>query len=277
MKITKRYGFNDGRNVWRILITDTDKIVLETRETESKEVFYNCLDFHTGEIIFKEMQLDEKYWIGIETIKNDVIFFHKFASPDMPGHKQLIAYSINEQKTLWQSDEYVFLFYYKDKIYGYLDIFEGRKFYTVNPETGEFIEDLGTDAQSINALRELAREEEDYSDYRFTYKLYESEEAESIVGKRVPLSEIAGDAEFIDFHGHLFFNYHRKLSDGKKLRNEFAVVDKSTGNTVFELTLNKEANHYAPDSFFIYKNKLITVIEKNDFVVFDISENESAV
>ncbi len=270
MQITKKYNFDDGRNVWRILVTESDKIVLETRETDSKEVFYNCLDFHTGEIIFKEMQLDEKYWIGIETIKGDIIFFHKFASPDMPGHKQLIAYSINEQKTLWSSDEYVFLFYYKNKIYGYLDIFEGRKFYTVDPQTGELLEDLGTDAQTINALRELAREEEDYSDYRFTYKLYESPEAENIVFQRVQPSEVSGEPEFIDYRGHLFFNYHRKLSDGKKLRNEFKIVDKATNENVFELTLNKEANHFAPDSFFIYKDKLITVIEKTELAVFDL-------
>lgn len=270
MEIKKRYGFNDGKNIWRILITDTDKIVLETRETESKEVFYNCLDFNSGEIIFEGMQLDEKYWIGIETIKNDVIFFHKFASPDMPGHKQLIAYSINERKVIWESDEYVFLFYYKDKIYGYRDVFEGRKFYSVNPQTGEFIEDLGADAQSVNALRELAREEEDYSDYLFTYKAYESPEAESIIYKHVSPDAVSGEPEFIDYGEYLLFNFHEKLPESKKLKNEFKAVEKSSGEEVFSLTLNAEANHYAPDSFFIYKNKLITVIEKNDFAVFDL-------
>ena len=270
MEIRKRYEFNDGRNVWRILPTDTNKIILETRETESKEVFFNCIDFGTGEIIFKEMQPDEKYWVGIEAIKKDVIFFHKYASPDMPGHRELIAYSINEQKTLWKSDEYTFLFYYKDKIYGYVDVFEGRQFYTVNPQTGEFIEDLGTDAQSINALRELARKEEDYSDYRFTYKSYESPQAEALISQYVSPSEVSGDIEFIDYENHLFFNFHKKLPESKKLRNEFMIVNKENAEPVFQLTLNEEANHYAPDSFFIFKDKLITVIEKTNFVVFDI-------
>ncbi len=270
MEIKKKYGYNNGNNIWRILITDSDKIILETRETDSKEVFFTCLDFNSGEILFDKMQLEEKYWVGIEAIKNDIIFFHKYATPDMPGHKQLIAYSINEKKVIWQSDEYVFLFYYQDKIYGYREAFEGRNFYTVNPFTGEFIEDLGNDANSINTIREIARQEEDYSNYIFTNKIYEDEEAESLLASRVNASEVSGDAEFIDYKGHLFLNYHKKLPDGKKLRNEFVIINKENGKPVFELTLNKEANHYAPDSFFIYKDKLITVIEKTDFAVFDI-------
>ena len=270
MTIEKKYGFSDGKNVWRILLTDTDKVILESRETETKEVFFNCLDINSGEVIFEGMQLEEKYWIGIETIKNDIIFFHKFATPDMPGHKQLIAYSINEQKTLWESDEYTYLFYYKDKIYCYKELFEGRNFYTVNPATGEFIEDLGTDTHSINALRELAREEEDYSQYLFTRKLYESPEAEAIVSKAVPLDEIAGDAEFIDYDEYLIFNFHRKLPGIKKLKNELKIVHKNSGESIFELTLNREANYFAPDSFFIYKGKLITVIEKKEFAVYDL-------
>ena len=56
-----------------------------------------------GKKLLAGFQLDEKFWVGIEKIIDDVIIFHKYARPDMPGHNGIIVVGINEKKILWQN------------------------------------------------------------------------------------------------------------------------------------------------------------------------------
>jgi len=271
MKIEDNYKFTDGRNIWRLLISDGDRLVIETRETESKEVFFHCINLHTGKPLFENFQLDEKFWVGIETVKENKIFFHKYAKPDMPGHKQLIAFDIDEQKIIWQSDEYTFLFYYQGKIYGYSNAFEGRRFYSVDAKTGKFLDDLGTDAEMMNALRETAESDEDYSQYSFTQKLFEEPALAAVLQNYYPADKIVRDVEFVDIADAVFFNYHTRLPN-KKMRNTFKILDKPLGKIIFEKVLNEEANNYAPDSFFLYQNSLLLLSEKKELLVYDLSK-----
>ena len=110
MKIKKIYSFSDKKQIWRLLLSDSDKLIIETRDTDKKEVYFHCLDLFSGKKIFKNFQPDEKYWVSIEGIHDDVIFFHKYAKPDMPGHRFIQAYDINTKSVLWESDKYIFMF-----------------------------------------------------------------------------------------------------------------------------------------------------------------------
>ena len=62
MVIKHNYSFSNNRQIWRLIPTETGKIVIEERDTENKEVFFNCLDISSGEKIFSEFQLEEKFW-----------------------------------------------------------------------------------------------------------------------------------------------------------------------------------------------------------------------
>ena len=113
MRLKKSFSFSDKNQIWRLLISNTDKLVIETRNTEAKEVFFHCIDFEKGKVLFNNFQFDEKFWIGIEAIQKDKIFFHKFAKPNMPDHKKIICYDIIQQKILWQNDELTFSLFIK--------------------------------------------------------------------------------------------------------------------------------------------------------------------
>ena len=98
MEIKKLYSYKSEKQIWRILISGSDKLILETRDLNTKEVFFNCLFIENGKSIFSNLQLDEKCWIGIEDIYKGIIFFHYFPKPDMPHHKGIIAFDITAQK-----------------------------------------------------------------------------------------------------------------------------------------------------------------------------------
>ena len=110
MKIKKKYTHDNGRPIWRIIPTETGKLIIEEREKDNKQVYFNCLEIESGKKIFKNFQLEEKFWIGIEAVYNDVIYFHKFVKPDMPQHVGIIALDLGGKKILWENFSNSFLF-----------------------------------------------------------------------------------------------------------------------------------------------------------------------
>lgn len=273
MKIKKQYTFKNGRQIWRLLLTSSDKLLIETRDTENKEVQFSCLDAFTGKPVFENLQLEEKFWIGIETTYKDIIFFHKFAKPDMPGHKEIIAFDINTQKVLWQTNEYAFLFIYNNRVYCFKQMFEGQKFFGLDYKTGELVEELESDYEEIDNLSSQSELENHYDDYLFpiqySEEYIESENVRTIIAEKVKDADISGDIEYNTYEEILLANYHSKKSDGI-LTNNFFATDIDNKKELFNIVLNSDANAYVPDSFFVFKNLLFLLKGKNEVLVCSI-------
>jgi hypothetical protein len=273
--IIKKFSFENKNQIWRLHISesDNDKIVIETREmdTKKKEIFFHCLDLQTGRTIFKDLQFDEKSWIGIETIHNDVVILHKYANPSMPGHKSVIGFNIIDKKILWQYDEFSFRFVLNRKVYVSIDSISGEKFYAIDFLTGE-IENLG--GIKVSELRRLSNlAEKDYSSYKFP-EIFKSDRSEineisSLITNETKNFKISGNIEFINLSKLLFLNYHY-MNDDNKVTNLFKALDKMKNKVIFTHVLNKSTQAYVPDSFFIYKHLLLLLKEKKKVEVFEI-------
>lgn len=273
MVIKHNYSFSNNRQIWRLIPTETDKIIIEERDTENKEVFFNCLHVSSGEKIFSEFQFEEKFWIGIEAVNNDVIYFHSFAKPDMPEHLGIIAFDIKSGTILWEDSDYSFLFIYDYKIYCYKSLFEGRSFFTLDCNTGELIAELGSDVTEINRVRDFASSEQSYKDYIFPQTYYpgdlQDERISKIFSELKNEMVIAGAIEYAVYNEVLFFNFHEVLDNGL-LRNILRAFDLRDGNLIMEELLISETKAFVPDSFFFRQNLMFLLEEKNRLVVYEL-------
>lgn len=273
MNIKNKYIFKNDKQIWRLLLTTSDKLLIETRDTENKEVFFSCLDAFSGEFIFENLQLEEKFWIGIETTYKDVIYFHKFAKPDMPGHKQIIAFDINTQKVIWQTDEYAFLFIYDDHVYTFKQLFEGQKFFSLDYKTGKLTGELESDYELIDDLSNKSEIENHFDDYLFPLKYSEEYVEEDgildLIKEKTKETEITGEIEYNFYENILLLNYYEKAGEGK-LVNKFFAFDIESKTELYNIVLTDEANAYVPDSFFMYKNLLFLLKGKNEVIINSI-------
>lgn len=270
MKITKLYSYKSTGQIWRILISDSDKLILETRDVNTKEVFYNCFNLERGDKYFSDFQLDEKFWIGIEAVYKDILFFHKFPKPDLPQHKQIIAYDIASEKILWTNADLSFLFINHDLVYGFQQGFEDRYFHALDYLSGEIVKDFGNDFKTINMLRSQAEEEKDWSDYSYPNILKDGEADARIIeaiNAQTKNLAIEGEVEYNLFKDLLLFNFHSKVFEGSFV-NKFSAVDLKTGKQIFSEVLNANTAVLFTDSFFVYKNILFLLREKNEVVVY---------
>lgn len=271
MKLKKKLKFSDSNQVWRIKITDNEKLFIETRDTEKMKAFYHTFELFTGKRIFSGHQMNEMFWLGIEAIKGDIVFFHRYAKPDMPGHRGIFAFDINTQEVLWEDESLAFLFIKEDLIYVYKEGFEGRYFYTLNINTGKVIKELGQNPTKVNALRDEAENSIDYSDYKFP-EVFDSsglELIDNVIAKDIDGLNISNGVEYVSYNDLLIFNYHQE-GNGKELINKLKAYDLTKGKEIFSEILNQSANAYAPDSFFLFKNMVILLKEKKEVIVLEI-------
>ena len=275
MKIKKNYLYDNKKQIWRLIPTDTKKLIIEERDIEKKQAYFSCIHSESGKKIFKNFQLDEKFWIGIETIYNDVIYFHKFVKPDMPQHIGIIAFDLNKQKVLWQNDDSNFLFVYDDKLYCYKQNFESRNYFILNYATGQIAEDIGGTVEKINELRKKAKNSDDYSSYHFPQTFYPQSQIDERINHTLSNLRnervISGKIGYIGLNNLLLLNFHEAAEAGF-LRNVFKAVDLSKGKYILEEVLTSKTTAYVPDSFFVKDDLLFLLIEKNRLGVYRISD-----
>jgi hypothetical protein len=275
MKLKKQYKHDNGKQIWRILPTDNGKVVLEEREINTKEVFFSCMEIESGKKIFKDYQLDEKNWIGIESIYIDIIFFHSYGKPDMPAHKSIIAFDINSQSILWQNDNYVFSFVYADKVYCFQQRFESKVFFALDYLTGNVIEDFGNDVSVINQLKEQYEAKFWEQSYFFPEYFNRSNQAEKdyqkYLQKVLTDKVIKGELSFLVIENLLMYNYH-EVNRTNKLNNEFVVIDLNKNKTLLKETLDKNLVNLMPESFFVKDNFLFLIVDKTKLLVYSIME-----
>ncbi|MDR3668056.1 MAG: DUF4905 domain-containing protein [Ignavibacteriaceae bacterium] len=271
MKLHNNYSFTHKRLIWRIIPGGDEKLVIEERDPGTREVFFNCINLSTGKVLLDSLQFEEKFWIGIEDIYKGIIFFHKYHKPDMPWHSDIIAYDISSKKELWKSDEYIFLLVYDDFLYCYKNKYEGRIYFKLNYKTGKLISELGEDSKIIAGLKEL-RDAEIYNGYTFPETLNYSKEEIATIFEEIKLKEvISGKIDYLRINDLLLTSYHRMMDDGK-LQNCFKALDIRLKKVIFEEILNKDITNYIPDSFFLINDLVFLLKEKENLLVFFITD-----
>ncbi|MDZ7624663.1 MAG: DUF4905 domain-containing protein [Ignavibacteriaceae bacterium] len=273
MKLKKKYYIDNKRQIWRIIPTNTGKLIIEEREPDKKQVYFHCLELDLGKKILSNFQMEDTFWVGIEAVQDDIIFFHKFAKPDMPKHRGIFAYDLTKKEFLWQNPELIFLFLLHNKLYTYKEKFEGRDYYAINPSTGEIVEDVGANYELINRLRDESNKEEESKGYLFP----EVFEADSIADNRAnefikSLRNdfvISGKIEFIWKDNLLMLSFHEANSKGT-LNNLFKAVDLSKGKYILEEVINKETGLFLTDSFFVKDDLLFLLFGKTRLEVYKI-------
>ncbi len=270
--LKKLYSFTNKRNIWRLVPSSSGYMVIEERDMESKQVYFNCLRTNDGKVYFKNFQLDEKYWVGIEAIHNDIIFFHKFRKPDMPAHKGIYAFEISSEKVIWQNDDFIFQLAKDDMVYAFQMGFEGRNYYSLNMRTGEVIKEFGGDVNEVNNLREALMNDDFAKSFSYPEQLRDVKSdtvLEPLFKGVLENKLIVGDISWLRFRDFILFNYHLKNSDGT-ISNYFKLFDAAKQKFVIEETLNSDVKKLIPESFFMINDMLFLLKEKTKLVVYRI-------
>lgn len=273
MKLKKKYRFDNKRQIWRIIPTNSGKLIIEERESEQKQVYFHCIELTSGKKILQDFQLDDKFWVGIESVKDDYIYFHKFAKPDMPKHKGIFAFDIKTKKIFWENSNLTFQFMFRDKMYAYVEEFGGKKFFALNLQNGTVEDELGDNPLLINELRDQSIADNIPAGYLFpevfsSDSLIENNTFDLISSLKTDFM-ISGKIEYLLKNGLLMMSFHTVNEKGK-LNNIFKAVDLSGRKYILEEVLNKDTSLFYTDSFFVKDDFLFLLFGKTRLEVYKI-------
>jgi len=256
--------------LWRLKVSDKGFIVGEDRNVEQKTVSYFCLKEKNGEVLWKNLTFEEKFWIGINAVYGERVYFHEFKSPSMPEEKKIIAVDLSSGNTAWKNDELKFLFAYNDCVYASKESFTSRLFFELDCENGNILRELGDDIGYINTLQETSEHSQPYNHLQLPTAILKddflrNEEYVSLL-KTFRRHKITGDVELYENENFLAFTLYENANDNPfefNLNQYLIIAEKGKSlKQVFSETITTNASMTLLDTFFFKENILYFIKEK---------------
>ena len=264
-RLSPEWTFSADSIIWRMVLAEHGKLVGECRDPETRVASFFCLDMATGKTLWKDLCLDEQWWVGIEAVQKNIVLLHAFAKPDMPEHKGIRAFDDVSGVQLWRNDDVAYWFGHDDRVIAYRDFFERRVGYEIDLQSGVVLKTHDNSLEELHELRRQAAKEHNLPEGTLP-EIFAEEEADAelaaLVAQETEGKEISGRVEYVCQHDVLVFNFHVQMRDDTggppKLENNLIVYRLAEKKRVFADVIGRNLTGYVPDSFFV----------KHPFVLF---------
>ncbi len=244
-------------------------LVIEERDRTSREGFYSCLDLSAWEVLFRDFQLNDKHWTGIETITDGIIYFFSYPQPDMPYHKGVYAVDLLTGTLLWQHEEITFGWIRNGQLFATVEEHGITRYVILDSRTGVII-NASPDPAFIEHERITAGQHEDYSGYRFPVQTDGKGLGEFMPGVFPDAASSVPLAEYVQTKDVFLCTAHRFLSGGG-YQVEFFAIDNASEKVLLSLPLHQEVKGFIADLFFVWKEYVIIIQEKTSLGIYRLT------
>jgi hypothetical protein len=269
-RLSPEWAYSAGSTIWRLVLAGQDALVGECRDPENKIASFFGLEISTGKVLWRDLHLDERWWVGIEAVQKNVVLFHSFATPDMPQHKGVRAIDLSSGSQLWRNDDVTYWFGHQNLVIAYRDFFEKRVGYEIDVHSGAVLNTHDTSLEVLHEFRRQSAEDQSVPEIAAP-EVFVEEEADSVllslVRKETKGKQLSGRVESLRQNDIFLFNFHvlsRKSEGSQKLENNLIVYRLPEKKCIFADVIGRNLASYVPDSFFV----------RNPFVLFVKDQNQ---
>ncbi len=251
--------------IWRVLPFHDSLIVGEVRDTTNKDSSFFCLESASGKILWSDIKFEEPWWIGIDDISSDVIIFHKFAQPDLPLHKQIIAVDIRSGNVLWTNYEVSFICTSAEYLFGNKEEFDRKINFQINILTGEIVKELTPDdIKSVIEKSKIAKHKYFQSPDIFSIDRIANPVVISFIQKQKN-TKLIESIEYLKVKSYFIIGLCENISsnDGQNKIIERVIILDENGEKLFTDTIIESGNLPMLPNYFVKDNILYYVKNKN--------------
>jgi hypothetical protein len=244
--------------VWSTLVVpDGDIILLEVRYQERKAVTFSALDYQRNTFLWRDMKLDEPWWVNLSAASQGVMLFTIYLETNNPDKKGILAYALVSQKLLWWSNDFSILRVWGDKVSGMtmkwgtkevvLDLLTGKEITGERPEPGST-----ATPKAVKPLQYI-----DGTPYFETVKTF--------LGQKLNLLPVLS-LEYLEHNTLIFISYY-VMEDG--LANYLLVLS-GEGDLLLKEKIDSQLKGIGLDTFFILDGCVFFVKNKVELVSYKI-------
>jgi hypothetical protein len=109
--LKRRIEFNFSHQfagtIWNSALSNSNAVLLlEVRDGHERKTSFSALDLNSGKLMWTDVVFDERWWIGLDGVQEDVAVFSVFTETSNPDRKSLVAYHIGERQILWWRNDF---------------------------------------------------------------------------------------------------------------------------------------------------------------------------
>lgn len=245
--------------IWNTLVGEmTSTLFVEVRNVQEKKVSFSALNLRNYEWLWKDVTLDEQWWVTLAAVAGDRLLFTVYTDTNNPDKKSLIAYDINTMQMVWWYNGFSLAAADSHYIRGTDARFPARET-ILDPVTGKAVQNVDPDlkgSQNFSILRPFQYEEgSGYFD-----------SVRNFVQVRCGVEPVSA-IEYMETGNLIIVSVFTRQGD---LAN-FLYVFNTGGELLLKEKLGENLKGVGFDTFFILFGHLIFVRNKQELIVYKIT------
>lgn len=256
------WTYQSSGYIWRMLFSNDDYAVIENRIKETKTVNFSAVNLSDGKIIWRNFSLEEPWFVGLEAVHDNFVFLHGYFDPNLPEHQGIYCVNGKTGDLLWYDQNFSFFSYAEGILYVYKDDAAGRKYFSLEPVTGETVSEFGDDNSESETKRSEYPALEGYQDVQFAERMDvlnpQFADIKTLLDKHSAKIDETIGIDYIDRGENIIFGVHHSGLKGN-LCYTMLIVESRTAKVKLNELLADDLTGQAGDLFFLKSNRLISV------------------
>ncbi len=273
MKLKPAWRYATGGIIWRVVPASADLLIGETRDLAKKQANFFCIHRKTGATQWEQRSFGEQWWIGIEAIHNGTLLLHKFATPDMPEHRAIIAIDAATGKELWRNEEAKFERVEAERLVA------TRRTPTVQVQMYLDVRSGVTIPGEIGAAIRQSHGRFDQQTAHFPVQLFDVQSEDSptnvLIREHCNRDKLVGPIECCILNRVVIFAHHERASSSNERENLntlLTVLDRGNGTLLFTETINQHSSVVVPETFFVEQEMLFYIRDRTTLSALSLPE-----
>jgi hypothetical protein len=233
--------------IWKIKVNEKwGLIAIESRTLESRKTSFSVLNYKTGEILMKEKIFQEPWNLNLAYIAKKNLIITAYNQPGSPESKGIMSVNIQDAELLW---EHYNLSLNKANDEG-LQVYDPR----INPRRLSWIGHIKGEGMAESCKIEYSNETLIHPELRNQF----------VIPDFFLRGEIVGDLSVLSVRDHTIISFHEKVQNN--IQQRLLVYQDDT--ILLDEILIGNIQKLQPESFFMQKNHLFYIRNKNEIVSY---------
>jgi hypothetical protein len=233
--------------IWKVEVNEKyNLIAIESRTFESKKTSFSVINYRTGEISLKEKTFKDLWNLNLAYVTENNLIITAFNDVGSPESKGIISVNFQDNQVLWEHYNLSLNSVNDDGLQVYDPRINPRRLSWISHLKGESITDCLQKDQSKASI------------------LLPEFNNQFLIPDFISREEIVGDLSVLDVRGLKIISFHEKNQNN--IQQRLLVYQDDT--ILLDEILIRDIQKLQPESFFMEKNHLFYIRNKNEIVSY---------
>lgn len=246
--------------IWNMVAGgENDPLVIEVRDMTTRQVAFSALNPDSGEFVWRDKTLEEPWWINLTLVNDGVVVFTIYLDTNNPDKKGILAYNGPDLTLIWWKNDFSVSALTSSALRGFSQKY-GLKEQALELRTGNEIPIPADDRIVEPYMLTKPIQYLEGTEYFDTVKTF--------LSKQLNLKVISA-LEYLETEKNMVISCYVADGDSLDLAN-FLIVFSKKGECLLKEEISSRVKGIGFDTFFVLRNNLIFIKDKNELVSYRI-------